>query len=64
MKRKCNNRNSNTACCMDCEHCIPIGGGDHICDAAKNYDALVIEEYMPGDSYLWCHGKKFEARGE
>lgn len=62
MKRKHNSNRNTHKCCMDCEHCIPIGGGDHICDEAEADEAFVIEEYMPGDSYMWCRGKRFEAR--
>ena len=64
MKRKRNKSREIIRCCADCEHCIPIGGGDHICDEAEPDEALVIEEYIPGDCYMWCNGKKWEARGE
>lgn len=63
-KHKHNGKRSTPKYCVDCGHCIPIGGGDHICDEAEPDEALIIEEYMPSDDYMWCNGKKFKAREE
>lgn len=51
--------------CETCEHCLPIGEGDHICDEsyAGASAKLVLEEYIAGDDYFWCKGKKWEERG-
>lgn len=37
--------------CEECDNCVPVGEGDHICD---NNNKLVIEEYIPTDDYGFC----------
>lgn len=44
-------------CCNTCANCIPIGEGDHICDEMQE---LVLEEYMPTDSYYICGGRYYD----
>lgn len=47
--------------CQNCASCCPIGEGDHICSAAESEeDSLIIEDYMPTESYCWCNGSKYE----
>lgn len=41
--------------CEECNNCLPIGGGDHVCDKTKK---LVIEEYIPTDDYGRCQKLK------
>ncbi len=49
--------------CHNCEHCIPIGEGDHLCDAGDEGEApVVLEEYMPTEDYGWCGGKHYEEK--
>lgn len=45
--------------CIDCEHCLPIGEGDHWCDEELE---IVIEDYVPNEKYLCCGGNSFERR--
>lgn len=52
-------KKKNCTGCEMCSHCIPIGEGDHICDA-QDVPRVIIEEYAPADGYLWCHGKYFD----
>lgn len=44
--------------CMNCMACVPIGGGDHICDEAAA-PCLVLEGYAPSDAFMWCEGRKW-----
>lgn len=44
--------------CEYCEHCLPIGEGDHICD--KEEPIIIIEEYAPNENYGWCWRKENE----
>ncbi len=60
MKRKEKRTCKDVGFCNDCAHCIPAGEGDHICEKARYGDSLVIEEYMPTASYMWCHGRKYK----
>lgn len=53
-----NKKKKRNGTCETCCHCIPIGEGDHICDET-DIPELVIEEYAPGEKYLWCGGKKY-----
>lgn len=43
--------------CFSCDHCIPIGEGDHICDEASPPKIVVIE-YESTEDFLWCNGKR------
>ena len=45
--------------CMTCTHCIPIGEGDHICDAGPE-PILILEDYQPTDDYLWCNDEDWD----
>ena len=38
-------------CCEQCEECIAIGEGDHIC---MEHEVMVIEGYEPTDNYVFC----------
>mgnify|MGYP000350942446 FL=1 len=43
--------------CEYCDHCLPIGEGDHICD--KNEDpVIVLSKYVPTEDYLYCKRKE------
>lgn len=53
-------KNKRNMACFNCEHCILIGEGDHICD--ERIGTVVLEEYGPTDEYMWCDGKLFEER--
>ena len=46
--------------CLNCVNCCPIGGGDHVCCEATEENALIVDEYVLTDSYMWCKGKYFE----
>lgn len=46
-------------CCEECSNLIPIGEGDHICDAS-DIPTMVLVEYEPSEDYMWCKGKKFD----
>ncbi len=46
--------------CSDCDHCLPIGEGDFICD--EHPGSLVLEDYGPGEDFLICEGKDFEEK--
>ena len=45
--------------CINCENCIPIGEGDHICTELDE-PILVIEEYEPTDDYFACGGSCYD----
>lgn len=55
-KKKSNNKNK---VCMNCENCIPIGEGDHICD---EHMVMVLEDYFPTEDFLYCGGKDWNER--
>ncbi|HJB83081.1 MAG TPA: hypothetical protein H9711_08025 [Candidatus Mediterraneibacter intestinavium] len=44
--------------CETCVNFIPIGKGDHICDASA--PVMVLEDYTPTDKYYWCKGEHWE----
>ena len=46
--------------CINCEYCIPIGEGDHICE--ENPHKIVLDDYIPSDDYNWCNGRYFRRR--
>lgn len=52
-------KKNKNACCECCSYCIPIGEGDHICDA-KGMPKMVLTDYAPAEHYLWCRGRKFQ----
>nr|DAZ13268.1 MAG TPA: hypothetical protein [Caudoviricetes sp.] len=61
MKKKDTNKNYHR--CETCDHCIPIGEGDHICDET-GIPVFVIEDYEPGAKYLWCGGRRYQKGGK
>lgn len=44
--------------CEECQHFIPIGEGDHICEE-KEIPLMVLMDYEPTTEYLWCGGTRF-----
>lgn len=54
------NDNTLNKMCETCMNFLPIGGGDHICDAGA--PVMVMEAYAPTDDYYWCCGKEWEER--
>lgn len=46
--------------CDYCAHCIPLGDGDHICEAEE--PRFVMAEFFPTTDYMWCQGKKYAER--
>lgn len=46
--------------CESCIHRVPIGEGDHLCEATDYPDDLVLVAYMPGPDYLACTGIEYE----
>lgn len=44
--------------CENCANCIPIGEGDHICEAYHT-PLVVIESYIPSNNYLRCGSRKW-----
>lgn len=47
--------------CETCDHCVPVGEGDHIC-LAESEPTLVLENYTPTDEYIACKGKSWEKK--
>lgn len=43
--------------CEYCDHCLPIGEGDHICDK-NEVPVMVLSEYAPNEDYLYCKRKR------
>lgn len=52
--------NTTNKMCETCMNLLPIGEGDHLCDASDL--VLVIEGYSPTDDYYWCCGKNWEEK--
>lgn len=52
-------KKNKNACCECCDHCIPMGEGDHMCDAAGT-PKVVISDYAPAENYFHCQGHKFK----
>lgn len=50
---------TNMAGCINCENCIPIGEGDHVCFEASEDPILVLDEYEPTDDYFACGGSSY-----
>lgn len=42
--------------CFNCNNCLPIGDGDHLCDVKNK---IVLGGYEPTDEFYWCEGKHF-----
>lgn len=45
--------------CERCDEFVPIGEGDHICEADMP-PKMILLEYQPTDEYGWCKGKYFK----
>lgn len=43
--------------CFNCNHCIYIGEGDHICDMTND---IVTDDWQPTEDFYQCEGKDFE----
>jgi hypothetical protein len=43
--------------CEYCDHCLPIGEGDHICDK-NGVPVIVLSKYVPTEDYLYCKRKE------
>lgn len=43
-------------CCETCQHFLPIGEGDHICEESLS---MVVSEYEPTEEYFCCGGGKW-----
>jgi len=43
--------------CEYCDHCLPIGEGDHICDK-NEVPVIVLSKYVPTEDYLYCKRKR------
>lgn len=43
--------------CLNCNHCIYIGEGDHICDMTND---IVTDDWQPTEDFYQCKGKDFE----
>ena len=50
-------KNGSGRLCENCGNLIPIGEGDHICDA--EIGRMPLSDYIPTDDYLWCGGSQF-----
>ena len=57
IKRLVSKRNARKPDCKNCANLIPIGEGDHICDAEPG--RMPLSEYLPTEDYLWCGGRQF-----
>lgn len=44
--------------CQNCDNCIPIGEGDHICNMDPT--RLVLSDYLPTTDYAWCEEEEME----
>lgn len=45
--------------CLDCDHCIYLGEGDHLCDLV---DKFITEDWEPTEMFYNCMGKEFVDR--
>lgn len=54
MKKKKKNQ---PKACINCEHCIYLGEGGHVCDIT--YDT-VLEDWIPTEYYMECGGRQYE----
>lgn len=46
-------------CCETCEHFLPIGEGDHICEHNL---LIVVSDYTPTEDYFRCGGSRWEEK--
>lgn len=44
--------------CENCFNLLPIGEGDHVCNADAS--KMVLDGYTPTDEYFWCGGRCWE----
>lgn len=49
-------------CCENCDNCVPIGEGDHVCIAGE--PVLILDDYEPTEDYLYCDGEAYEGDDE
>lgn len=56
-----NRRNNMAKICENCINCMYLEHGDMYCDEHDDF-ALMYEEFVPTEDYMWCNGKKFERR--
>ena len=42
--------------CLECNNCIPIGEGDHICDKGS-VPFIVLDDYCPTEFFGACNDK-------
>lgn len=40
--------------CYECENCLYVGEGDHICDMSMT---IVISDWEPTDEFMCCKNK-------
>lgn len=59
MSKKSKYKEDSVKCCFECEHCICICEGDHICDIDNE---LITDEWGPTNNFYECGGKEFEER--
>lgn len=45
-------------CCENCDNCVPIGEGDHVCIAGE--PVLILDDYEPTEDYYYCAGQAYE----
>lgn len=57
MKKKDTNKNYHR--CEACRHCLTVGNGNYMCNAIL-IPVFVIEDYAPGEKYLWCGGRRYK----
>ena len=47
---------NNAQNCYECDHCVYLGEGDHMCDLDNE---IVVNEWEPTDEFYHCGGKDF-----
>ena len=56
---KKSNKEDSVKCCFECDHCLYIGEGDHICDVNNE---VITSDWEPTEKFYCCGGKEFEER--
>jgi len=59
----CPKKRDENICCLTCENLLPIGEGDHLCDAA-DAPTLVLADYEPTEDFFWCGSSEYEGGDE